>query len=440
METTVKPGAANATGFSGSDRAPAQPGLACLHNLFEAQVARTPQAVALTYEDKHLTYGELNARADALAARLHPLNTEPNTLVGLCVEPSLEMVIGILGILKAGGAYLPLHPAHPKDRLEMIWGDAQPRSVVTQRKLVPLLPAEPSRIICVDDPQPAPNAIPVPPTLTPDSLAYVLYTSGSTGKPKGVLVSHRNVVRLLEATQPEYRFTGTDVWTLFHSFAFDFSVWEIWGALAFGGRLVIVPHAVSRTPELFYELLARERVTILNQTPSAFRQLIQVEESLGSRKDLALRLVLLAGETLEIASLKPWFARHGDQSPQLFNLYGITETTVFVTWRPLAAADVEQPSLIGAPIPGWEVYLLNEQLQPVREGEVGEIFVGGAGVARGYLNRPELTAHRFIRDPFNSDLQARLYRSGDLARRLPKWRISIPRPHRSSSQNSRPSN
>ncbi|HZI32791.1 MAG TPA: amino acid adenylation domain-containing protein, partial [Candidatus Binatia bacterium] len=253
----------------------------------------------------------------------------------------------------------------------------------------------------------------------PDNLAYVIYTSGSTGRPKGVMVTHRNVTRLFAATQPWYQFNERDVWTLFHSCAFDFSVWEMWGALLYGGRLVIVPYLTSRSPETFLELLARERVTVLNQTPSAFRQLIQAEQSSGRPLELALRLVIFGGEALELHRLKPWFDRHGDRQPRLVNMYGITETTVHVTYRPLDASDLNSGSVIGAPIPDLEIYILDEQRQPVPVGVPGEIYVGGAGVARGYLNRPELSAERFIPHPFNHDSQARLYKTGDLARWLP---------------------
>jgi acyl-coenzyme A synthetase/AMP-(fatty) acid ligase/acyl carrier protein len=209
------------------------------------------------------------------------------------------------------------------------------------------------------------------------------------------------------------------VWTLFHSCAFDFSVWELWGALLYGGRLVIVPHSVSRSPNAFYELLASEGVTVLNQTPSAFRQLVQVEEDAAASRDLALRYVIFGGEALDLQSLRPWFARHGDRKPHLVNMYGITETTVHVTYRPLSAADLEASgSRIGKPLPDVKLYLLDPQGEPVPIGVPGELYVGGGGVARGYIARPELTEERFVPDRFGADLQARLYRSGDLARFL----------------------
>ncbi len=235
-------------------------------------------------------------------------------------------------------------------------------------------------------------------------------------------MTHRNVTRLFSATQPWYQFNERDVWTLFHSCAFDFSVWEIWGALLFGGRLVVVPYLTSRSPEVFLALLARERVTVLNQTPSAFRQLIQAEQgngqSNGQPSQLALRYVIFGGEALNLQSLKPWFERHGDQHPRLVNMYGITETTVHVTYRPLHAGELNSGSPIGAPIPDLKIYILDERRQPVPIGVPGEMYVGGAGVARGYLNRPELSAERFIPNPFNRKPGARLYKTGDVAR----WR------------------
>jgi amino acid adenylation domain-containing protein len=257
-----------------------------------------------------------------------------------------------------------------------------------------------------------------------DHLAYVIYTSGSTGKPKGVMVTHANVARLLSATEERFHFDENDVWTLFHSLAFDFSVWEIWGCLLHGGRLAIVPFTVSRSPEEFHDLLERERVTVLNQTPSAFYQLMTVDHARRSPK-LALRTVIFGGEALNFKTLRTWFATHDDLKPQLVNMYGITETTVHVTYREITAADAADGarSLIGVPIPDLQLHLLGDDGKPVAAGEVGEICVGGAGVARGYLNRPELNAERFAADTFSGIPGARLYKSGDLARLLPNGEV-----------------
>jgi amino acid adenylation domain-containing protein len=393
----------------------------CVHQLFEAQAKRNPQNIALVFNQQSLNYGDLNARSNRLARYLQRLGVGPEVLVGLCVERSVDLVVGILAILKAGGAYLPLDPRYPKDRLAFMVEDARPAVVLTQSELQDVLPATGGKVVAIDDKWPdleREEASDVPCAVQPDNLAYVIYTSGSTGRPKGCQVTHANIARLFHATQHWYHFDEHDVWTLFHSYAFDFSVWELWGALIYGGRLILVPYLVSRSPEEFYELLEKERVTVLNQTPSSFRQLMQAEERLGRSKGLSLRYVIFGGEALDMHGLQPWFERHGDQTPQLVNMYGITETTVHVTYRALSRSDITSGSVIGCPIPDLQLYLLDRNLEPAPIGVPGEIYVGGAGVARGYLNRPDLNAERFIPDPFRPERCNRLYKSGDLARRL----------------------
>lgn len=398
----------------------------CVHQRFEQQVEATPDAVALVFEGRTCTYRELNLCANRLAHRLRALGVGPETLVGLFVERSLEMVVGVLGILKSGGAYVPLDPTYPQERITFMLEDMQASVLVTQESMLPYLPPNSAEILCLDNADT--KSTPYDETddenpvsgVKPENLAYVIYTSGSTGKPNGVLVTHRNVMRLFEATDSWFHFGPEDVWTLFHSCAFDFSVWELWGALFYGGRLVIISYDVSRSPRGFYKLLLREGVTVLNQTPSAFYQLIQAEEMLESEDDLALRLIIFGGEALELQYLKPWIKRHGDKRPQLVNMYGITETTVHVTYRPLTAEDVQNGlgSVIGVPIPDLQLYVLDQYLRPVPIGIAGELYVGGAGLARGYLNRPELNAERFIPNPFNSEPGARLYITGDVVRYL----------------------
>ena len=392
----------------------------CLHQLFERQVEQSPDATAVVYEDCQLTYSELNQRANRLAHYLRELGVGPEVLVGICVGRSLYTVIGLLAILKAGGAYVPLDPSYPQDRLAYSITDSQLKILLSAEQHLTDLPENEAQVICLDRDW---QTIATYSKANPDSginsanLAYVIYTSGTTGKPKGVLIEHRNVCRLFSATQPWYNFDSTDVWTMFHSYAFDFSVWELWGALLYGGKLVVVPYLVSRSPSRFYQLLRDEKVTVLNQTPSAFAQLIQVDEQQGSNSDLNLRYVIFGGEALTIPSLKPWFQRYGDRTPQLVNMYGITETTVHVTYRPITLADTNsQSSVIGCPIPDLKMYLLDEQLQPVPTSTVGEMYVAGAGVARGYLKRPELTQQRFIPSPF--DPADKLYKTGDLGRYL----------------------
>ena len=400
-----------------------------LSELFEAQAARTPETVALSFEGTTLTYRELNERANQLAHYLQRRNVGPDVLVGILMHRSLEMLVAVLGILKAGGAYVPLDPSYPRERLAFMVQDAGLRMLLTQEELLNEIHGEyVGQTLSLNQQWDAIAGENVENLLSvahPESLAYVIYTSGSTGQPKGVLISHENVVRLLEATQPHFEFNQNDVWTLFHSYAFDFSVWEIWGALAYGGKLVVVPYWISRSAEAFHRLLVSEHVTVLNQTPSAFRQLMAADESAGDGVELKLRLVIFGGEALELQSLRPWFARHGDDTPRLVNMFGITETTVHVTYRPLTAADLElaSSSVIGRPLECLQVYLLDGRGQPVSIGVSGEICVGGTGLARGYLKRAALTAERFVPHPFSTSSGARLYRSGDLARFLPNGDI-----------------
>ncbi|MFY9826670.1 MAG: amino acid adenylation domain-containing protein, partial [Thermoanaerobaculia bacterium] len=376
-----------------------------VHRLFETQVDRAPDAPAVTSDGETLTYGELEARANRLAHHLLATGVRPGDLVALRFERSAGMVVAILAALKAGAAYLPLDPGYPEERLAFTLEDSGATVLVTRETLEAAAACSAGR-----------PAVPADPELP----AYVIYTSGSTGRPKGVVIPHGHVTRLFSATQAWFGFGPADVWTLFHSYAFDFSVWEIWGALLHGGRLVVVSHGLARSPEAFYGLLRDERVTVLNQTPSAFRQLLWAEESVlaGADSDLALRLVIFGGEALEPAALAPWFERHGDERPRLVNMYGITETTVHVTYRPVRRDDLAAGSVLGVPIPDLTLQIVDRGLEPQPIGVPGEIAVGGAGVATGYLGRPELTAERFVPDPWGAP-GARLYRSGDLARRLP---------------------
>ncbi|HWH69757.1 MAG TPA: amino acid adenylation domain-containing protein, partial [Candidatus Sulfotelmatobacter sp.] len=365
-------------------------------------------------------YRQLNEQANQLPHYLRTLGVGPQVPVALYLERSLQMVVAILGVLKAGGAYVPIDLAYPKERLSFMLEDSQAPVLLTQASLRGALPTPTSRVVCLDtewasiSKGSAENPIS---KVTGENAAYIIYTSGSTGKPKGVLVTHHNVVRLLQQTAHWYKFDANDVWPLFHSYAFDVSVWELWGSLFYGGRLVIVPYLVSRSPRDFYDLLAREKVTVLNQTPSAFRQLIWAETTAETKHELSLRYVICAGEALELQSLRPWFERHGDAQPKVVNMYGITEITVHATYRVIRKTDLTSGvgSVIGVPIPDLQLYLVDEDLKPVPAGVPGEICVGGAGVARGYLNRPELTRQRFLPDPFSTQPGAQLYRSGDLA-------------------------
>ncbi len=387
-----------------------------LHRWFEAVAAAHPGAVAVIDGLDQLSYAELNQRANQLARALVTHGVVPGQRVGLCVERSAAIVIGELAILKAGAAYVPLDPALPTDRLAFYASDAALEVVVTQRALVGRLAGTQARAICLDEPL-AHAGDDLAVERGADDPAYVIYTSGSTGRPKGVVVSHHNVARLFTETERWFGFGRDDVWTLFHSYAFDFSVWEIWGALLYGGRVVVVSTAASQSPELLHQLLSSEGVTVLSQTPSAFQELSGVDARIRGGR-LALRWIIFGGEALAPAMLQRWVERHGDQAPRLINMYGITETCVHVTYRPITAADVtgRTTSPIGAPIGDLDVHVLDEHLAPVPAGVPGELYVGGAGVALGYLHRAELTAARFIADPFRAGPGRRLYRTGDLAR------------------------
>ncbi|OPD76720.1 non-ribosomal peptide synthetase [Pseudomonas aeruginosa] len=392
-----------------------------LQQRFEEQARQRPQAVALILDEQRLSYGELNARANRLAHCLIARGVGADVPVGLALERSLDMLVGLLAILKAGGAYLPLDPAAPEERLAHILDDSGVRLLLTQGHLLERLPRQAGvEVLAIDGLVLDGYAESDPlPTLSADNLAYVIYTSGSTGKPKGTLLTHRNALRLFSATEAWFGFDERDVWTLFHSYAFDFSVWEIFGALLYGGRLVIVPQWVSRSPEDFYRLLCREGVTVLNQTPSAFKQLMAVACSADmATQQPALRYVIFGGEALDLQSLRPWFQRFGDRQPQLVNMYGITETTVHVTYRPVSEADLKGGlvSPIGGTIPDLSWYILDRDLNPVPRGAVGELYIGRAGLARGYLRRPGLSATRFVPNPFPGGAGERLYRTGDLAR------------------------
>jgi amino acid adenylation domain-containing protein len=397
---------------------------------FEAQVRAAPKAVAVVCGEAKMSYEELNERANRIAHYLRKMGVSAESMVGIYMDRTLDAIAAIVGILKAGGAYVPIDPVYPQERVGFILEDANTKIVLTEKRLASSLCKWHGRILVLetewDDISKESGDNPAP-VLAPSNAAYVIYTSGSTGKPKGVVVTHHNVVRLFSATDDFFKFSEKDIWTLFHSFTFDLSVWEMWGAFFYGGKLVVVPYLTSRSPQAFYELLARERATSLTQTPSAFRQLIWAGESSPAKVDLALRYVVLAGEALDLQSLRPWFNRHSDTNPDIINMYGITETTVHVTIRRITQADLEAGfgSVIGEPMSDLSLHILDEQQKPCPAGMAGEIYVGGPGVARGYLNRPELNQRRFISNPLTNVPGDRLYRSGDLAQRLPNGEIEF---------------
>ncbi|MDT8909208.1 syringomycin E biosynthesis L-threonine--[L-threonyl-carrier protein] ligase SyrB1 [Pseudomonas prosekii] len=391
--------------------APITPG-ALLHEIFAARAREFPERTAVSDATRSLSYAQLDAASSQLAARLRQEGVKDGMLVGMCLARSVDLVISLLGILKAGGAYVPVDPQYPGKRVEHIVRDSGMSLLIGD--LADLPQSSSLRVLPLAELLAGPTLEPVAEAERRDpdnAVAYVIYTSGSTGEPKGVLVAHGNVSRLLESTQREYAFTEHDVWSMFHSIGFDFSVWEIWGALAHGGHVAVVPYDVSRSPAAMLQWLAGQGVTVLSQTPSAFRGLDEADRQAGA--PLALRYVVFGGEALPATVLRPWVERHGDQKPALINMYGITEATVHTTFKRVLAQDLESNAMvsIGAPLDGWRLNLLDANQQPVPQGTAAELYIEGAGVAMGYLNRPALNAERFVQLPGGS---GRAYRTGDL--------------------------
>uniref|UniRef100_UPI002456A14C non-ribosomal peptide synthetase n=1 Tax=Nocardia abscessus TaxID=120957 RepID=UPI002456A14C len=397
-----------------------------LVDLLTRQAADTPSAVAVTSDATALTYRELDERSNRFARRLIALGAGPESLVAIAMPRDADLIVAVLGVLKSGAGYLPLDTAHPAERLEYVLGDANPIAVVTKRGMREQVPGDPGRVVLFDDVLAAEQAAdPITDAdrsglLRPDHLAYVIYTSGSTGRPKGVSITHRAVSTYLVNSCAEIGIRSDDVWTLFHSFAFDYSVWEIFGALVTGGRIVVVDSLTARSPDDVVRLAAREQVTVFSQTPSAFYQFAAARQRYAHagqpEGELSLRLVILSGEALDPAGLAAWYEHHPDL-PVLANSYGITETTVFVTYTDLTPeiAVPGAPSTVGPALPGLRTYVLDERLRPCPLGAWGEIYVAGTQLARGYLGRPALSAGRFVANPFGKPGE-RLYRSGDVAR------------------------
>ncbi|SES17997.1 amino acid adenylation domain-containing protein [Lentzea albida] len=375
-----------------------------LHRAFEAAADAHPDRLALTHGDRSWTYAELDAAANRVAHTLAADGVRRGDRVGVLLERGERVVTAILGALKAGAAYVPVDLTTPQDRADFVFSDTGVDVVVTDDYLThPRLDEAPEH---------RPDT-----HVDPADLAYIIFTSGSTGRPKGVAVSHEHVGRLMRSGHDHFDFAETDVWTLFHSYAFDWTVWELWGPLHHGGRLVVVPRVVSRSPEAFADLLASEGVTRLCLTPSALRTLEGVLRSWPLPLP-ALRSVMLGGEALDPAVVRRWFALEHCPPAVLCNLYGITETTVHVTTLDLPDASTFQRSLVGEPMPHLSALVLDERLQPCPVGVAGELYVGGGSLANGYWGRPSLTARRFLPDPYGVVPGGRLYRTGDVARRL----------------------
>ncbi len=390
-----------------------------IHQLFEEQVEKTPDNIAVVYEEKSFTYRELNERANQLARVLRYKGVKSDSIVAIMVEKSLDMIVGIMGVLKSGGAYLPIDPEYPKDRIEYMLEDSEAIMLLTQKSISTDISYS-GEIIILDEYETLhEDKNNLEAIVKPDNLAYIIYTSGTTGKPKGAMIEHRNVVRLFFNDRALFDFTDKDVWTMFHSYCFDFSVWEMYGALLYGGKLIVIPKLIARDTAEYLKVLEQEKVTVLNQTPSAFYRLIEEDEKAG-KCELGIRYVIFGGEALMPGMLKRFYEKY--PKTKLINMYGITETTVHVTYKEITEEDIRlNISNIGKPIPTLTAYIIDKNAKLLPIGVPGELCVGGAGVCRGYLRRPELTAEKFIANMFAHnplETEEKLYRSGDLVRML----------------------
>ncbi|WP_300665254.1 amino acid adenylation domain-containing protein [Fluviicola sp.] len=387
-----------------------------LHGLFLQRALENPQSIALRCDTKTVTYAELDKASDYYAGKLIESGIGANDFVALCFDRNNDMIVGILSILKAGATYVPVDPAYPRERRNFLLEDSGAKVLLCAPTNVHLFNLEGTSVILLDTAADTDKiAKTEKKTVESGENAYMIYTSGTTGKPKGVLVTHQNVLRLFEQTDPIFGFNKSDKWSLFHSVCFDFSVWEIWGALLYGAELVVVPYAVTRSPERFYQLVHDQKITVLNQTPSAFRNFVQVDQQVENNSS-AIRYIIFGGEKLEYDLVNEWVELHGDAAPQLINMYGITETTVHVTYKRIFREEIRagEACPIGLPIPDLTIHLLDEAGAPVAVGSPGEMYVSGAGVAVGYHNRPELNAERFVTKVIKGE-NLKMYRSGDLA-------------------------
>ncbi|MFK4066965.1 amino acid adenylation domain-containing protein [Streptomyces sp. NPDC029674] len=392
---------------------------------------RWPGRVAVSDGAQSLSYAELDRLSGALARRLRAVGVRRGSLVGVCTDRGAGLIVALVAVLRAGAGYVPLDPGYPGERLRLTAVDAGCVAVAAPGRLAETFAGATGAFVDLDDPGDSS-------ALDDDSdgfdggwarvsgrdTAYVIYTSGSTGRPKGVAVSHDNLLRLFSTARDLFGFDESDVWTMFHSAAFDFSVWEIYGALLHGGRVHVVPYATTRDPDAMWRLIGEQRVTMLSQTPTAFAHLARAAARAG-HGPTRLRHIVFGGEALQPAQLTDWAAHYGIGSPHLVNMYGITETTVHVTHHRLTQADLSDPrphgTPIGTPLPDLAVHLLDDRLRPVADGTIAEMYVSGPGVTQGYLDRPDLTAGRFLPDPYIPG--GRLYRTGDLAHRTPGGRL-----------------
>jgi amino acid adenylation domain-containing protein/non-ribosomal peptide synthase protein (TIGR01720 family) len=394
-----------------NDTSAAYPKDKTIVSLFEEQVEKTPDNQAIVFQETELTYKELNERSNQLGAYLREkYKIKANDLIGIKLERSEWMVIAILGILKSGGAYVPVDPNYPQQRIDYMLADSNCKVVIDEQELGSFRKDEKKYV--------KKNLKSIN---KPEDLCYVIYTSGTTGNPKGSLIEHKNVVRLFKIDSPLFDFSSADVWTMFHSYCFDFSVWEMYGALLYGGKLIIIPSIIAKDSEAYIDILNKHGVTVLNQTPLSFYNIIK-QELEKERSDLQLRYVIFGGDVLSPEKLEGW--RNKYPETKLVNMYGITETTVHVTYKEITEEDIERKiSNIGKPIPTLSCYILDQNKRLLPVGVSGEMYVSGDGLARGYLNKPELTLEKFVSNPFREG--ERLYKTGDLGRWLPDGNIEF---------------
>ncbi|MDF5711727.1 MAG: amino acid adenylation domain-containing protein [Nostoc sp. S4] len=402
---------------------PAQKKL-CIHQMFEIQVERSPQAIAVVFENTQLSYQQLNQRANQLAHYLRTLGVKPEVLVGIYLERSLEMVVGLLGILKAGGAYVPLDPTYPSERLAYILEDSQISAILTTQQLVNSLPKSLAHIVCLDSDWQVineNNQENLVCNATPDNLIYTIYTSGSTGQPKGVMITHYGICNQLTWRQTTFRLTQLDKVLQNISLSFDPSVWQIFWPLCFGAQLIMARPSGNQDTKYLVELIIKQQITIIALVPSILRVLLDEKEIENCQ---SLRHITCGGEALPVELIERFFTKLNLDNV-LYNCYGPTEASIDATFWKCDRTNNYLIAPIGYPIANTQIYILNENLEPVAIGQSGELHIGGAGLARGYLNRPDLTSEKFIPNPFSKQPEARLYKTGDLARYLDNGSIEF---------------
>jgi len=392
----------------------AMPAAGDVIDAFAEVVRRFGDRPAIRCDGRELSYLQLDEASSLLAAAIAARVGQDTRPVGVLLDRSPDMICAALAVLKAGACYVPLDPLVPAGRLRLILEEAAPSLVITSAALAGIVPDGIPTLRFEEVPSQSPPDCRRP-AVDGSALAYVVFTSGTTGRPKGVQVSHASLLHLIASTRQVFPVSHTDVWTMFHSFGFDFAIWETWGPLLSGGCLVIVANDVARNPVEFRRLLRDERVTVLNQTPKAFNLL--ADEDARHPDRLPLTWVLLGGEALRFSDLRPWMAKYGDDAPRLVNIYGPSEATVIASYYHLCRDDLDQAkSLIGRPLPGLDFVLVDERLMPVPAGATGEIVITGPSVAIGYISRDDLGRERFVDVSHPSGIVLRGYRTGDLAR------------------------